>query len=249
MIGETNWKQISLLTKARKKMAAYIAQKLHQVFKKLFRLYFAVIYCKSWEDFNSVTLMMPQINFSNVTKLLLVYLDQFTLIVDGALYSWINTRFLLIPRTTLGPFIHTIHFLCATFIVECTLFRSYCLYKTVRSGKSSIVWHTVSDKVEQSDHPKSFKAAHFFFFQMTVGAGSIYLTNHTAKLLEWSTPLDYVVHITWTFVQLALMRFTPMEVPYIYMAAYSCYLYLKQQVDLLLKQFREPFLAIHLVPE
>ena len=91
--------------------------------------------------------------------------------------------------------------------------------------------------------------ARLFFSQAIFGATVIVLSNHLTKLLEFSTPLDYVVQIAGIFIQTALTRFSPMEFLYFFMEAYACYLYVKEKMDLLLKKFNEPLLSIHLVPE
>ena len=202
--------------------------------KRLFRLSFPFLFCKSWEDFNSVVLILPKFSFKNVVVLVCAYLYQLAFIADGFLYLWIDTRFLLIPTTTLGPFMPAIHLICGVVFAECTLLRSYCLYKLIRTGKSSIVWHTILTKFRQSDHPKFFKVAQFLFSNMVILSSGVIITNHIAKLFEWSTPIDYVAHIALIFIQISLLRFTPAEVPYIYIATYSCYLYVKGQVNLLL---------------
>ena len=132
----------------------------------------------------SVVLIFPKISFRDVVTLVFIYLYQLAFIADGLLYLWIDTRFLLLPTRTLGPFVGSVHLIPATGVAECTLLRSYCLYKMIRFGKSSIVWHTVSIKIKQSDHPKLFKVTQFLFFQIVVGGTAIIIADHMTKLLE-----------------------------------------------------------------
>ena len=223
--------------------------KLRVVSKKFFQRYCPYLFCNSWEESNSIMIIFPKFNLKNALTLICLYLYYLAFMIDGLFYLWIDTRFLLIPTTILGPFMHIIHIICVTGFGECILFRTYCLYKMIRFGRSSIVWHTILLKINQSDHPKLFNVSKFLFFQLFVGASAVFTANHIAKLVEWSNLLDYVVHIGWIFIQIGLLRFTPSEFPYFYIAAYSCYLYVKEQMDLLLKQFREPLLDIQLVSE
>ena len=213
--------------------------------KNMFKLTFPFLFCKSLEDFTSIVLIFPKFNFKNFLTLVCIYLHDMIFMADGLLYSWIDTRFLIIPMTTLGPFVASVHFIFGTAFAEIILFRSYCLYRMLRSGKACPTWYAISSKIKQNEHPKLFKVAQFLFSQLVLSAMLVHILNHVAKLLEFSTPLDYVVNIAWIFIQISLLRFTPVVIPYLYTVAYFCYLYVRKQTDLLLNHFAEPFLGIH----
>ena len=61
--------------------------------------------------------------------------------------------------------------------------------------------------------------------------------------------IDYAVNIAWTIIQRILMRFTIVEFPYFYIVSFSCYAYVKEKMDTLLRKFGEPLLNIELVPQ
>ena len=132
--------------------------------------------------------------------------------------------------TSLRSFVDSIHLICSTAFAECNLLRIYCLYQMIRYMKASIVWHTISTKIKQCDHSKLFNAHQILFFQMIIGASSTTISNHFAKLFQQSTSLDYVVNIFWTLLQLSFLRFSPAELPFFYMEAYSCYLNVEEEM-------------------
>ena len=226
-----------------------MVEKMKLTMMNIIKFAFPFLFCQSWEDITSVTLILPKYTIKNIITLACLYLYHLVFITDGLFYLWINTRFLFSPTTILGPFVGSVHLICAAGVGECALIRSYCLYKMIRYGKGSIDWQVTLRKIKQNDQVKLFKIMQFLFFQVALTTTTIVVLNHVVKLLVWSTTLDYVVNISWIFVHITLLRYTPIEIPYVYIVAYFCYSYVKEQMDSLLKHFSEPLMSIDLVPE
>ena len=103
---------------------------VRKLLKKLFELCFPLLFCKFWEEIDSI--VFPKFNIKNISLLVINHIYMLCFIVDGFLYLWIDTRFLMLPTTTLGPFADSVHLICGTAVFEILFLRSYCLIKMIR---------------------------------------------------------------------------------------------------------------------
>ena len=142
-----------------------------------------------------------------------------------------------------------VHIVWAVGFFEMLMLRTHCLYKTVRYGRSSLAWYNVATKIKKSDHPIYFQFLRIFFIGDFAACCLALCCVHIMKLTESSTPLDYLVNITWIIIQILLLRFTVVDFPYFYIISFNCYIYVKEKMDNLLRDFSEPFLDIDLVPK
>ena len=218
------------------------------VINMLIKLY-PLPFCESIEAFESILLILPKPSLRNIKLITFIFILYLLILADGLFYQFINTRYLFIAISTLGPFLFPIHIVWSAAFFEATVVRIHCLYKVIRFGRSSVTWYDIAKRIKKDDHPVYFKICRFLFIVIFFAGTSIISSQHLLKLAEYSTPLDYFVNFTWTVIQIYMIRFALTDLIFIYIAALNCYMYLINKMDDLLNTFNQPFLNIDCVPQ
>ena len=216
--------------------------------KKVLWAFCPLIFGESFEDFAEIALLFPDFSLKNVIVLICVFVFYLVFIFDGLFFFLVDTHFLLMARSSLGPFLSPIHVVVGITLSEMVILRSYCIYSKVKFGKRSITWFNIVSKMGKSEHPKLILVSRFLFLQLWLGSSVIYLTNHLTKLLlERSTPADYVANVAWFVIEVTLLRLTIVELPLYLLMAYGCYVQVNIRMDRLLAAFRQLHLTMDAV--
>lgn len=217
---------------------------MKQIFEKIAHLMFPLALGESFEDLASGVLFFP--NFGNLKHLLtwiFIYLVYFVYIIDGYFSPWVDTHYLPLPRTSVGPLISQVHLLAGLVISEVFIIRSYFFYVKIRYGLHSIKWFETISQINKHSRPMLFKVINFLFPHLFLGVGTVFVSNQVVKLsFERSSLEDYLVNIFWVFSNFFILRFTLIDLPLVYIMAYTCYSVLKNRLDRLLDDFRQPML-------
>ena len=194
-----------------------------------------LVFGESFEDFAKIVLSFPDFNFKNVFVLICVYFFCLAFIFDGFFYSLIDTHFLLLPRSSIGPFMSPIHIICGVVISEVYILRCYCIYAKIKYGKQSITWFNIISTMGKKEHPKLFLFSKLLFLQLWFGCTLIFFSHGVIKLLlERSTPVDYFVNTAWFLFGVVIMRAAVVELAVHLLMAYACFVQLNLKMGQLL---------------
>lgn len=223
---------------------------LKDLINKLLWLMCPIALGESFDDYSSSILLFPSSNPKHITVWIFIYSFYAVHIVDGFFYPFIDTHFLPLPRESLGPLLSQIHLMAGSICCEFVFVRSYFLYFKLRYGQVQNSWVDLVAKITKKNRPALFEFLRIFFPLMYVVIVTVYVANQMIKLVfERSTICDYLFNVTWMLGETFLLRFTLLELPLLYIMAFSVFLYLKDTLDQVLDNFKQHQLNVHTIRE
>ena len=198
---------------------------MKQFSKSIFQLLCPIIFAESYEDFMRNVLRFPNIkNLKNTFLWILIYAIYFGYIVDCFLYRYIDTYYLPLPRSSLDPFMHEIHFLVGIVGLESLFMRSYIFYSVkCRYGKDTILWLSFFLRTKVSDHPKLFDQLKIGLALLYLGLTGMLISNLMIQLIfERCTYMDFLAIMTWLIATTLAFRYTTVEIILTYIVTFCC---------------------------
>lgn len=207
-------------------MEGTLREKLQQKAKLLFPATFA----HSIEEIASINILFPKKKLKHLLFLCVLFVSYFSYIIDGLLFAFIDTPFLPLPRKAFGPLNYVAHLLFGLVFTELCSTRLYITLLHLKKGKDRIRWYAFAKSISKHDYPKTFAVSQFAFLELYTTAPILYLTNSLVKLLyERCLLIDLLVNVLWMLDTCFLVRYTLMDMPFLYMTACTCYLRVKSK--------------------
>ena len=198
------------------------------LWKKLFQLLYPILSAECFEDFALKVVLFPSFkNFKHIILWIFIYTMYILYIIDGFFHQYIDTYYLPMPRSSLGPLRDEIHFLVGTIVLEALIVRSNIFYTKLRSGKNCTSWFKVFLRTSKDEHPKLFQVLKFSLDQLYLGIMLILIFNEMFKIsFERCTFLDSLVTMAWLITSIFSVRYTIIELLLIYVITFCCYMHL-----------------------
>lgn len=146
-------------------------------------------------------------------------------ILDGFFMPFIDTHFLPMPRQANCPLKHAAHLIYGSAIAEIFSTRLYFAILHMKVGKDNLKWFRLVKDINKDEQGTLFPMSKLLFIGLYLSGTFGFVGTQMAKLFfERPLPINVAFNCVWTVNNILFIRFTVIDMPFLYMVTGSCYL-------------------------